>query len=118
VLAAVIGAQYWWVLAMRIHALCGWRSNMSGSITVMQQCLLHDRGAAHGHITGSGVRSFYASTIIGRLSLAAAFAAIVAVGELQTGLLVLAAVNMLGAATMAAALRRAPISYGGQRIDL
>jgi len=50
--------------------------------------------------------------------LAAAFAAIVAVGELQTGLLVLAAVNMLGAATMAAALRRAPISYGGQRIDL
>ena len=58
------------------------------------------------------------STIVGRLFLAAVFAAIVAVGEVQPALLVLAAVNLVGAATMLAALRRPAISFGGQRIDL
>ncbi len=50
--------------------------------------------------------------------LAVVFAAIVAVGEVQPALLILAAVNAVGAATMFAALRRPAISFGGQRIDL
>ena len=87
-------------------------------VDAVRPCITTGRGAAHGQLTGRGVRSFYASTIIGRLFLAAVFAAIVAAGELQPALLVLAAVNLLGAASMALALQRPAVSFGGQRIDL
>jgi hypothetical protein len=50
--------------------------------------------------------SFYWASVWSRLALAAAFLALFGCGRAEPGLLVLAAVNALGAGSMAAALRR------------
>ncbi|KAK9817031.1 hypothetical protein WJX72_008675 [[Myrmecia] bisecta] len=63
-------------------------------------------GAAIGDRQGQGLRGFYAATVAGRLFLAAAFAAFVALGQVSSMLLVLAGVNALGALNMLMALRR------------
>jgi hypothetical protein len=56
--------------------------------------------------TSSSSASFYEASVWSRLFLAAAFAALVAAGAAEPGLLVLAAVNAFGAVSMRAALRR------------
>ena len=54
----------------------------------------------------SSSTGFYWATVWARLALAAAFAGLVAAGCCERGLLVLAALNAAGAASMASALRR------------
>lgn len=63
-------------------------------------------GAAHGDLTGKGVESFYRSTVYGRLFLGVAFSALVALDKSQWQLLILAAVNGLGALSMHLALQK------------
>ena len=63
-------------------------------------------GAAHGDITGRGLDSFYISTIIGRAFLCLAFTALVLLGKAQWQLMLLAALNFFGAASMQRALSR------------
>ncbi len=63
-------------------------------------------GAAWGEQHARGLTGFYESTIAGRLFLAAAFGLLVVTGQVGPGLLVLAAVNLLGAVNMALQLRR------------
>ena len=63
-------------------------------------------GAAHGEATGQGLRSFYRSTILGRLVLAASFAFTVLRKEVEPPLLLLALANLVGAGSMWRALQR------------
>jgi hypothetical protein len=56
---------------------------------------------------------FYAATVWSRLLLAAAFCALVALGHAERGLLLLAALNAVGALSMAVALRRQRRMHGG-----
>ena len=63
-------------------------------------------GAAHGDITGRGLDSFYISTIVGRALLCLAFTALVLLGKSQWQLMLLAALNFCGAASMQRALNR------------
>jgi len=62
-------------------------------------------GAAHGEVTGSGLRSMYWATVLGRLWLCAAFCGIAASGALPArsarGLVFLGVLNLGGAASMA-----------------
>eukprot|EP00192_Tetraselmis_astigmatica_P002157 CAMPEP_0117690504 /NCGR_PEP_ID=MMETSP0804-20121206/25163_1 /TAXON_ID=1074897 /ORGANISM="Tetraselmis astigmatica, Strain CCMP880" /LENGTH=988 /DNA_ID=CAMNT_0005503557 /DNA_START=93 /DNA_END=3058 /DNA_ORIENTATION=+ len=62
-------------------------------------------GSALGDIRGRD-NSFYISTVVGRLFLVVSLCIIVARQELQPSLLILAAVNLLGAFTMWLALRQ------------
>ena len=58
-------------------------------------------GAAVGEVGGRGSGAgFYASTVVGRAGLAAAFGALVAWGAAPRGLLLLAAANAAGAGAM------------------
>ncbi|GAX77636.1 hypothetical protein CEUSTIGMA_g5079.t1 [Chlamydomonas eustigma] len=52
--------------------------------------------------------SFYEATVWSRLLLAAGFSVVVAVGEAPLSLLVLAAINVVGALSMAMALKKTP----------
>ena len=61
-------------------------------------------GAAHGDITHKGLESFYRSTVYGRLFLVIAFVVLVALKKSQWQLLILAGLNLLGAASMHKAL--------------
>lgn len=62
-------------------------------------------GAAHGEVTNRGLLSFYESTIIGRAWLALVFCLLVALKKSQWQLLILAAANLAGAASMRRAIR-------------
>lgn len=62
-------------------------------------------GAAHGEVTNRGLLSFYEATISGRIWLAAVFCLLVALRKSQWQLLVLAAANLMGAASMHRAVR-------------
>ena len=63
-------------------------------------------GAAHGEVTGTGLRGFYASTVIGRLVLSAIFLILRYRQEVGNGLVILAALNAAGALSMNSALRK------------
>ena len=71
-------------------------------------------GAAHGEISGKGLGSFYLSTVVGRLVLAACFAVFVARGEVEPPLLLLALANLIGAGSMWRALRQAGSTHGAE----
>ncbi len=73
-------------------------------------------GAAHGEASGQGLRSFYWSTILGRLVLAASFAFLVLKKEVEPALLLLAFANLVGAGGMWRALQRSgPAQLGSER---
>ena len=61
-------------------------------------------GAGIGDCLNMGARGFYMSTILGRVVLSLAFAWLAGAKAVPQGILVLAAVNLLGAAGMARAL--------------
>lgn len=63
-------------------------------------------GAAWGERQARGLQGFYESTIVGRVFLVVAFALLVAAGQVGPGLLLLAAVNLVGAGNMALQLHR------------
>ncbi|KAG2423440.1 hypothetical protein HXX76_015311 [Chlamydomonas incerta] len=67
-------------------------------------------GTASGDRAGLGALGFYRATVWSRLALSAAFGLLVALGESPLGLLVLSAMNLVGAASMHFALRRSGIS--------
>eukprot|EP00198_Chlamydomonas_reinhardtii_P003386 XP_001692722.1 predicted protein [Chlamydomonas reinhardtii] len=67
-------------------------------------------GTASGDREGLGALGFYRATVWSRLALSAAFGLLVAVGESPLGLLVLSAMNLVGAASMHLALRRSGVS--------
>ncbi|KAG2429964.1 hypothetical protein HYH02_013915 [Chlamydomonas schloesseri] len=67
-------------------------------------------GTAGGDRAGLGALGFYRATVWSRLALSAAFGLLVAIGESPLGLLVLSAMNLVGAASMHLALRRSGIS--------
>lgn len=71
----------------------------------MHACIQY-AGAAADDAAGRPPLRFYQSTIVSRLLLAAAFAALVLSRQSPAGLALLAAINLLGAAGMALALRR------------
>lgn len=54
-------------------------------------------GAAFGEINHSGMQGFYRSTIVGRVFLAVCFSIFVGLGECPPALLLLAALNVVGA---------------------
>ena len=61
-------------------------------------------GAAHGEVTNRGLRSFYESTVWGRVWLASVFCLLVALKKQQWQLLILAAANLVGAVSMRRAI--------------
>lgn len=61
-------------------------------------------GAAYGERSHTGLGGFYLSTVAGRVLLAAGFAVLVIRGEVPSGLLVLAGINLLSAWGMARAV--------------
>ncbi|EFJ46587.1 hypothetical protein VOLCADRAFT_93052 [Volvox carteri f. nagariensis] len=63
-------------------------------------------GTARADSKGQGARGFYCATVWSRLALSAAFVMLVATGQSPAGLLVLAGINTLGAASMHLALSR------------
>ncbi|KXZ49094.1 hypothetical protein GPECTOR_23g26 [Gonium pectorale] len=63
-------------------------------------------GTAWGDSQGQGAQGFYRATILSRVALSAGFGLLVARGEAPAGLLVLAGLNLVGAASMWLALRR------------
>lgn len=63
-------------------------------------------GAALGDKHGLGALGFYRATVWSRACLAVVFSALVALGESPAGLLVLAGLNAIGAASMHLALGR------------
>lgn len=65
-------------------------------------------GTASGDPQGLGPLGFYLSTVWSRMALVCAFCALVMTGQAPPGLLVLAALNLAGAASMALALRGLP----------
>jgi len=68
----------------------------------------------HAIRRGGGARAFYASTVVGRVFLFGSFCALVATRALpEPALLLLALVNLMGAAVMQAALRTTRSSSPG-----
>ncbi len=61
-------------------------------------------GAGIGDCLDTGTKGFYVSTILGRIVLSLAFAWLAGAKAVPQGILVLAAVNLVGAAGMARAL--------------
>lgn len=57
-------------------------------------------GAAFGERSGSGLRGFYVSTVVGRLLLSLAFVSLCLSQQIGRGLLVIAAINAAGAFSM------------------
>ncbi|PNH02626.1 hypothetical protein TSOC_011388 [Tetrabaena socialis] len=70
-------------------------------------------GTAAGDREGLGALGFYRATVWSRVALAAAFGLLVALGQSPPGLLVLGAVNLVGAGSMHLALRRSSGAAGG-----
>jgi hypothetical protein len=62
-----------------------------------------------------GAEGFYRASVPSRLALAAALALLVALGQVERGVLVLAALNATGALSMRRALQRAAAAAGGGR---
>lgn len=65
-------------------------------------------GAAFGERSGSGLRGFYLSTVIGRIMLSLVFVCLYVQQQVTGGLLLLAAVNAAGAFSMWNALSHEP----------
>ena len=63
----------------------GW-IRVGGTLAALFGCYYW--GAAFGDSNGSGSRAFYMSTVVGRVGLVVAFAAIVAAGEVGPALLI------------------------------
>lgn len=63
----------------------GW-IRVGGTLAALFGCYYW--GAAFGDSNGSGSRAFYVSTVVGRVGLVVAFAAIVAAGEVGPALLI------------------------------
>ena len=63
-------------------------------------------GAAWGERQSRGLQGFYESTVAGRIFLVVAFVLLVVAGQVGPGLLLLAAINLVGAGNMALQLHR------------